>query len=145
MGKFFGLAGMRVGFAVTDGSLAARLSAAIGPWALAGPSIEVATKALRDVNWQRQTRERLSTANTDRLGWLREEKGVVVSGTDLFTLLTTSNAPAIAERLAMERIWVRSFTANPNAIRLGLSPDEATEAALRAALLDVRLDVATVS
>ena len=145
MGKFFGLAGMRVGFAVTDGSLAARLSAAIGPWALAGPSIEVATKALRDVNWQRQTRERLSTANTDRLAWLREEKGVVVSGTDLFTLLTTPNAPAIAERLAMERIWVRSFAANPNAIRLGVSPDEATEAVLRAALLDVRLDAATVS
>ena len=58
-----------------------------------------------------------------------------MSGTDLFTfdyLERASHRGAFGDG----RIWVRSFTANPN-YPLGFVANEATEAALDAALLDV--------
>ena len=54
-GKFFGLAGLRLGFALAAPSLVNRLDRSLGPWAVAGPAILVGETALADETWQRRT------------------------------------------------------------------------------------------
>src|SRR6516165_5606906 len=50
-GKFFGLAGLRLGFALAAPDLAAKLNATLGPWAVSGPAIAIAEQALADHAW----------------------------------------------------------------------------------------------
>src|SRR5690606_14852667 len=59
-GKFFGLAGVRLGFAIAAPNLAARLSKLLGPWAVAGPALEYGSQALADLSWQQDMRRRLA-------------------------------------------------------------------------------------
>src|ERR1700686_5037805 len=61
-GKFFGLAGLRLGFALAGPALAARLRAGLGPWAVAGPAIAIGAAALSDLSWAATTRARLARA-----------------------------------------------------------------------------------
>ncbi|TIP23301.1 MAG: aminotransferase class I/II-fold pyridoxal phosphate-dependent enzyme, partial [Mesorhizobium sp.] len=49
-GKFFGLAGVRLGFALAD-QQTERLEAQLGPWAVAGPALEYGIRALADAGW----------------------------------------------------------------------------------------------
>ena len=58
-GKFFGLAGIRLGFCFAHASLISRLEEKLILWSVNGPAQWLATKALKDVNWQCKTRERL--------------------------------------------------------------------------------------
>ena len=62
-GKFFGLAGLRLGFALLDPALALRLSAALGPWPISGPAVTIGAKALADSAWIEHTRSRLQAAS----------------------------------------------------------------------------------
>src|SRR6202161_706740 len=50
-GKFFGLAGLRLGFALLDPPSAVRLAAMLGPWAVSGPALVIGTAALADTAW----------------------------------------------------------------------------------------------
>src|SRR5574343_632788 len=62
LGKFFGLAGARVGFVFAAPDLLNRMSEAMGPWTISGPSREVARQALLDAAWQDTVRPRLLAA-----------------------------------------------------------------------------------
>ncbi|HEX8989997.1 MAG TPA: threonine-phosphate decarboxylase CobD [Rhodocyclaceae bacterium] len=124
LGKFFGLAGARVGFAIGRSAVLERLAAAIGPWAVAHPAREAARAALADAAWQREQRERLRAAS-GRLERLLMDAGLgASSGTALFRYLVTPRAPEIAELLARQGVLVRSFT-GPCALRFGLPGSEA--------------------
>lgn len=119
-GKFWGLAGLRLGFAIGAPRTLAPLSDRIGPWAVSGPALRVGTLALNDVAWAEMTRARLSrdAARLDRLaqgaGWR------IAGGTSLFRLYETTGATAAQERLAKHRIWSRVFPYSPTWLRLGL-------------------------
>ena len=56
-GKFFGLAGVRLGFVFAHHSMLARLSQGCGLWHINGPAQAIAIKALADRDWQVQTRQ----------------------------------------------------------------------------------------
>ncbi|WP_286239410.1 aminotransferase class I/II-fold pyridoxal phosphate-dependent enzyme [Neptuniibacter halophilus] len=58
-GKFFGLAGIRLGFAFGSGKLCSALAETIGPWAVNGPAQAVACAALSDHRWQQQARQQI--------------------------------------------------------------------------------------
>src|SRR5690606_11967755 len=58
-GKFFGLAGLRLGFVLGDPVVTETLRLALGPWAVSGPAIRIGIAALRDLNWQAALREEL--------------------------------------------------------------------------------------
>lgn len=121
LGKFFGLAGARVGFVVAQAQLLARLREAIGPWAVAGPSRAVASAALRDRVWQAAMCERLAR-DTERLRRLLLESGLGESqGTSLFRWVPHIHAGAIHEALARQAILVRLLP-DPPSLRFGL-PD----------------------
>lgn len=132
-GKFFGLAGLRLGFALTDAELAMDLRRALGPWSVAGPAIAIGRQALADDAWHRQTRARLAAAR-DRLDGLLAEAGHrVLGGTDLFRLVATEGA-ALHQQLARAGIWTRAFERDANILRLGLPGGEAEWKRLAAAL-----------
>ena len=124
-GKFFGLAGMRLGFAVTGSDLVRRFEAEQGPWAVSGPALAVGTQALSDHAWATDERSRLS-ARMARLHGLLSGAGLrVLGGTDLFVLTENDAAGALYEQLAGEGILVRRFAGNARWLRFGLpGPDD---------------------
>ena len=133
-GKFFGLAGMRLGFAITTPDWAKQLNEKIGPWAVSGPALYAGTKALNDPTWIEQTRTDLSIAMT-RMNKMLTHAGLkYVGGTDLFTLVEGEDAQAIYEKLGKAGILVRPFDYNAHWLRFGLPGTEEHWQRLEAAL-----------
>ena len=119
-GKFWGLAGLRLGFAIGDPTLIARLSGMLGPWPVSGPALTIGTVALRDAVWTAATRTRLAS-DALRLDGIMAARGATpLGGTDLFRLYDTPDASHWQDRLAACRIWTRVFPYNPRWLRLGL-------------------------
>ena len=132
-GKFWGLAGARLGFAIGDPALIDRLRPMIGPWAVPGPTLAIATAALSDPAWADATRTRLAT-DADRLDALFSAAGATpLGGTTLFRLYDTPDAAAWQDRLARHRILTRIFPYSTRWLRLGL-PDGAGWSRLEQAL-----------
>ena len=121
IGKFFGLAGIRVGFLFGAPELLGRMSEAMGPWTISGPSREAAKLALQDTAWQAATRPRLQAAG-ERLHQLLAPLGEVKS-TALFASLTTPHASELHETLARQGILTRRFDQQP-LLRFGLPGNE---------------------
>jgi cobalamin biosynthetic protein CobC len=139
-GKFFGLAGVRLGFALTEPDFGRRLSAAMGPWAVSGPAAVLGARALADAAWIARARHGLS-AMTARMDSLLAAVGMtVVGGTDLFRLTHFPAAGAVYHALARRGVLVRAFAARPDRLRFGLPADTAAldrfEQALRAAVAE---------
>ena len=124
-GKFWGLAGLRLGFAIGDPALIAKLNDFIGPWAVSGPALRTGAKALRDTNWAEKTRARLA-ADTARLDALMGQHGATaLGGTTLFRLYDVDDAKAWQDKLAHAHIWSRIFPYSDRWLRLGLpAPDQ---------------------
>jgi cobalamin biosynthesis protein CobC len=134
-GKFFGLAGLRLGFALAAPPLVARLRAVLGPWPVSGPAVAVATQALADTIWIERTRRRLDKA-ADRLdGVLAGLALTVVGGTSLFRLAQTPAANALFQHLGDAGIWVRAFPDHANWLRFGLPADQRAWRRLKTALV----------
>lgn len=134
LGKFFGLAGARVGFVMGRPMLLDLLDQALGPWCVAGPSAVVATAALQDTAWQAAQRERLLLAR-QRLVDLFAARGCPVVGTDHFVWTDAPQATALHEGLARRAIWTRRFDeAHRVSLRLGWPGDEMSWERLASAL-----------
>lgn len=133
-GKYFGLAGLRLGFALSNGPIAEPLAAALGPWAVSGPALEIGRLALGDDRWCAATRIRLAE-DARRLDAVLAEAGItVMGGTSLFRLIETGDAARLHERLARRGILVRIFDDRPTLARVGLPGDAAGLERLSAAL-----------
>ncbi|MGB7317710.1 MAG: threonine-phosphate decarboxylase [Planktotalea sp.] len=132
-GKFWGLAGLRLGFAIGDPALLARLNDFIGPWAVSGPALKIGARALHDDAWATQTRTRLG-ADALRLDSLMKTHGAsIVGGTTLFRLYDVGDAALWQDKLARTHIWSRVFPYSTRWLRLGL-PAPTQWARLSAAL-----------
>jgi len=137
-GKFFGLAGLRLGFALAAPAMVARLGAALGPWAVSGPALAVGTKALADAAWIARTRKRLERAAKELDEILGDAGFAVVGGTPLFRLVQSPSAPSLLQHLGRAGIWVRAFADNPNWLRFGLPGNEPDWTRLKSALASFR-------
>ena len=121
-GKAYGLAGLRLGFAVADPPLAAALRQALGPWAVSGPALHAGLCALPDAAWRSLAAERLA-ADAARLDALLRGAGAdLLGGTRLFRLYRHDQAGALADRLGRAGILVRQFAPRPDWLRFGLPP-----------------------
>ncbi len=133
-GKFWGLAGLRLGFTIGDPALVAGLARALGPWPVSGPALAIGAAALGDGGWAEATRTRLR-ADAARLDALMVGAGArLLGGTGLFRLYDVGDAGAWQARLAAHRIWTRGFAGAPERLRLGLPGATADWRRLAAAL-----------
>lgn len=133
VGKFFGLAGLRLGFVGAAPALLARLADLLGPWSISGPAQIVGRTALADHAWQADMRARLGTQGA-RLRTLLANHGVHSHGTDLFQWWPAPDPVTLHEHLARQRIWVRLFPDAGRGLRLGLPATESDWARLGLAL-----------
>jgi cobalamin biosynthesis protein CobC len=133
-GKFFGLAGLRLGFALAAPEMAERLRASLGPWAVSGAAIAVGTKALADEDWIDTTRVQLATAALRLDALLREARLTIVGGTSLFQTVRSGEADELYHRLGRAGVLVRHFPDRPHLLRFGLPGADADWERLRTAL-----------
>ncbi|WP_082583155.1 threonine-phosphate decarboxylase CobD [Mesorhizobium sp. Root695] len=134
-GKFFGLAGLRLGFALSDAATVERLEAQFGPWAVAGPALEYGILALADIGWQDAMRASLTKASA-RLDALFGRFGVLVAGgTPLFRYLRLADAADLFSALGEHGILLRHFADRPHVLRAGLPGSELEWQRLESALV----------
>ncbi|WP_312357161.1 threonine-phosphate decarboxylase CobD [Agrobacterium sp.] len=134
-GKFYGMAGVRLGFAIAHPDTAAALEARLGPWAVSGPALHIATEALADEEWRSSMRLQL-TKEARRMNDLLKKVGLeIAGGTSLFTLVRDKRAAALFGHLGQRGILVRIFDERPNDMRFGLPGSEAEWQRLEVALL----------
>ena len=133
-GKFYGLAGLRLGFAIGPEPIVAALARALGPWAVSGPALAIGRAALADAGWADAMRTRLAAEAATLDGVLTRTGLRIVGGTSLFRLAEAKDARALHEQLVQARIWVRRFADRPRLLRFGLPPDRAGLDRLAAAL-----------
>ncbi len=138
-GKFWGLAGLRLGFAIgrpdtlaplpQDHAVAPppTLSELLGPWSVAGPALDIGARALADTAWADSARARLAKDAARLDGLFRSAGAALVGGTTLFRLYAVEDALAARDHLAQHRIWSRIFPYSRHWLRLGLPHPERWE------------------
>ena len=139
-GKFFGLAGVRLGFAIGPAGVIDRVAQALESWAVSGPALEIGTAALADMAWQDKMRARLADEAADLTLMIQMQGLSVFGGTPLFVLAGVRDAARVHDVLARKHIWTRTFDYAPTWLRIGLpgSPTglERLEAALAEAMAE---------
>jgi cobalamin biosynthesis protein CobC len=124
-GKFYGLAGLRLGFVIGSPAIAARVRALIGDWPVSVDAMAAGLAAYADRAWADRMRKQLA-ATARRLDVMLTRYGFeVVGGTSLYRLVRAADAPARFERLAAAGILTRPFQHDAKLLRFGLpgSPD----------------------
>jgi cobalamin biosynthetic protein CobC len=132
-GKFYGLAGVRLGFAIANPGIADAIRAALGPWAVAGPALAIGRLALADAGWADAMRQRLAR-EAAALDAVLAGHGEITGGTTLYRLLRHPQATVLHGHLASQHIWVRRFGWDEGLLRFGLPGSEANLKRLQAAL-----------
>ena len=119
-GKFWGMAGLRLGFAIGDPEIIAKLTDLLGPWQVSGPALSIGAEALADPQWADETRTRLAR-DTNRMDAMITKSGAeLLGGTTLFRLYKVKDAAAAQHQLARHHIWSRVFPYASDWLRLGL-------------------------
>lgn len=128
-GKFFGLAGLRLGFVIAPPMLTARLRAVLGSWPLHAAALELGRAAYADTAWIARTRAELPLRAAALDGVLGRHGLIAQGACPLFRYLTGCDAAALFAQLARAHILTRPFAERPDALRLGVPADP--EALLR--------------
>ncbi|UJW73876.1 threonine-phosphate decarboxylase CobD [Rhizobium sp. SL42] len=131
-GKFFGMAGIRLGFVIADEAITAQMAEWLGPWAVAGPALSIATELFstdRQVIMDGIAERR---AGLDRVLAAHELKSRGTVG--LFALVEDDRAPDLHTHLCRHHILTRKFDYAPTWLRFGLAPDRAGDQRLCDAL-----------
>ena len=122
VGKFFGLAGIRLGFVVASPKWLNLFAQTLGPWAINGPAQYVGTQALADNTWQQQQRQELKHLSSALASLLQQHFKQVPHGPLLFQTIHLPQAPQVFDALCQQGVYVR-LCDEQNALRFGI-PDE---------------------
>jgi cobalamin biosynthetic protein CobC len=133
-GKTYGLAGLRLGFAIASADLVAPLRAGLGAWPVSGPAIDIGRRALADDGWLDRARARLDR-DSERLDRLLIARGFdALGGTTLFRLARHPRAAGVFRDLLRSGILVRPFAESPDKLRFGIPGDSQSWRRLESAL-----------
>ncbi|MEZ5870800.1 MAG: threonine-phosphate decarboxylase CobD [Nitratireductor sp.] len=136
-GKFFGLAGLRLGFAICPPDLAAQIGDCFGPWAISGPAIEAGIAAYGDKSWIEAMRAKLAV-ESETLASTLEKAGLEITGRNgLFILARHQWSDGIFRELAKRHILVRPFPDRPGLLRFGLPGSDDAGQRLEQALHEI--------
>ncbi len=124
-GKFFGLAGVRLGFMVAPSVQAEAMRRRLGSWPVSALAIAYGTAAYRDTAWIAEARRSI-VDRAERLDTLLGRHGLHSRGAcPLFRLVESDDAPAVFERLARSGVLTRPFDHAPRWLRFGVPGDDA--------------------
>lgn len=133
-GKFFGLAGVRLGFVLANKPVIRKLRDVLGDWPISGAAIAIGTAAYCDRAWQGLQRHRLAQGSA-RLTALLSSHGLDdLGGTANFRLCHVADAPGLFTHLCRAGILVRPFADRPDRLRFGIPGTDADWARLDTAL-----------
>lgn len=136
LGKFFGLAGARVGFVFAQSAFLHIMQEALGPWNISAPSRFVATAALKDQHWQETTHIRLKQDGLRLAKMLQQANLPPAGGCSLFQWICHEQAALIHAKLAQRGILTRLLN-HPHSLRLGLPGLEPEWQRLEIALTEI--------
>lgn len=135
-GKFFGLAGLRLGFVIGEERLLAGFAERLGPWAVSGPALTLATELMAgDCT---PIRQRIAERKAALDSVLQRSGLTVIGGTALFSLVSHPRAGEIFHALCQRHVLVRPFDYEPTWLRFGLTPDAMADQRLALALAQAR-------
>ncbi len=134
IGKFFGLAGLRLGALLAPADVRQKMADRLGWWSVSAPALSIGAAAYSDFCWQSETRVRLATAARGLQDLLNQGVCRVVGGTDLFKYVETEDAREVWTHLANNGIYVRRFPWSRRNLRIGIPPDVTAEERLAKAL-----------
>ncbi|MYM63160.1 aminotransferase class I/II-fold pyridoxal phosphate-dependent enzyme [Pseudomaricurvus sp. HS19] len=141
VGKFFGMAGLRLGFVIATAPLRDALQARLPHWGVSHPALWLGERMLADSEWQRQQRQRIDPA----LQWLEDIvrqllpaswQGGLQSGPLFVSLFgDPCSLQEFAEACMADGVLLRYFAPQENrsCVRIGLC-DEAHRARLQSVL-----------
>lgn len=138
IGKFFGLAGIRLGFVWAQQAIRNALADKQHDWGISHPARWVATQALQDNIWQQQQREQLPQLAQRLQTLLQTYLPSTIHRSDFFAYCLCESAHHYAEQLAKHGILIRSFV-KPAALRFGLPANETGWQRLEQALKQIKL------
>lgn len=123
-GKFFGLAGLRLGFVIAAPDVLRPMRALLGDWPISSPALAAGRAAYADRAWQAEQNARLH-AGSQRMAALLTGHGLTIHGqTAFFTLIDCQERDALFAHLIGTGVLTRPFAAQPRWLRLGLPGDE---------------------
>lgn len=128
IGKFFGLAGLRLGFVLAAEKNIQRLNKMLGPWVVSHPAQYLGRLALQDEAWINKQRYELAQQSLRLASLLELHIRCQCDGTDLFQTVYHKNSESLFNQLARQGILVRFLPETSKAstgLRFGLpSADE---------------------
>ena len=133
-GKFFGLAGVRLGAMLAPDPILKKMAERLGVWPVSGAALELGVRAYADIAWQKEMRKKLSLAADQFDAALKAAGQNLAGGTDLFRLVETEDAHAVFHRLASAGLYVRRFDWSETHLRIGLPATSDAQARLIKAL-----------
>lgn len=134
-GKFFGLAGLRLGAVIAPQNILAALRAKMGDWPISTLALAIGARAYQDTSYQNQTRKKLRKARCKLDTVLRAAGLPICGGTDLFCFTQAGSSTGLWRHLAQNGIYIRRFEWSDTHVRIGLPADEAAVQRLNAALM----------
>lgn len=133
-GKFFGLAGVRLGFAIGAMRFVTALQQRLGPWAVSGPALVIASHAFSDPALLSDYRARIEERRRGLSSVLEKSGLKEIGGTALFSLVEHPEAYALYAGLCQRHILVRKFDYASRWLRIGLPLDDVALARFEEAL-----------
>lgn len=136
-GKFFGLAGLRLGFAVANPLLLEKIESHIGIWSVSGPAMQIGARAFADTNWINYAITALKVLSKKQADLLNNIGLQVCGQNPLFVYVSHDKAPLIHEELAKHYILVRPFSQDKTKLRIGICGNKEQLELLENALIEV--------
>jgi cobalamin biosynthetic protein CobC len=134
-GKFFGLAGVRLGFAVAPARITAAWRSLLGSWPLSAAAIAIGTAAYADADWITGMQDTLAR-RADALDAVLRAHALEPQGASPLFRLVDCDALVLFDRLAQAGILTRPFDYDPRWLRFGVPMAAADLARLDAVLSD---------
>ncbi len=123
-GKFFGLAGLRLGFSICAREIVDQMVKAFGPWSVSGPALAIGLQALSDQDWISGMKTKIEVQSLKQADEISSCGLNLVANTCLFMEFEVEDGMALSQSLMTEHILVRSFPDRPNRLRFGLCKDD---------------------
>ena len=124
LGKFFGLAGVRLGFVSGPSDFIKTVKAILGPWPVSTLAAEIGIVALNDKVWISEMEKKLVTESNTLYEACSSKNWELIGKTSLFHTYATSSCLEVEKQFAAHGVWIRTFDYSKTWVRLGIPTSE---------------------